>query len=136
MVSYPVPIIGTEFENLGMAGEGHRRSTVRSPWGEPGITAPERRLSGELFPYESRLVDAGRVPGALHRRGRGSGALPALVAWGGRDFAFRDAERRRFEAAFPRHRTVVFERAGHYIQQDVPGELASAIERWWGEDGP
>ena len=61
--------------------------------------------------------------------------LPALIAWGGRDFAFRDTERRRLEAAFPRHRTVVFERAGHYIQEDVPEELAAEIERWWGDHG-
>ena len=62
--------------------------------------------------------------------------LPALIAWGGKDVAFRDSERRRLEAAFPRHHSVVFERAGHYVQEDVPGELASAIEGWWGDDGP
>lgn len=62
--------------------------------------------------------------------------LPALIAWGGRDVAFTDAERRRLEAAFPRHRSVVFERARHYIQEDVPEELASDIEGWWGDDGP
>ncbi len=62
--------------------------------------------------------------------------LPTLIAWGGRDFAFRDTERRRMEGAFPHHRSVVFEGAGHYLHEDVPEELASTIEWWWGEEGP
>ncbi|MDP9387938.1 MAG: alpha/beta fold hydrolase [Actinomycetota bacterium] len=62
--------------------------------------------------------------------------LPALIAWGGRDVAFRHAERHRLEAAFPRHHSAVFERAGHYLQEDAPEELASEIERWWGDHGP
>ncbi len=57
--------------------------------------------------------------------------LPALVVWGDRDPAFREAERRRFERHFPRHRRVLLRGAGHFIQEDAPLELAAAIESWW-----
>jgi hypothetical protein len=30
-----------------------------------------------------------------------------LIVWGMKDFAFRDAARKRFEQAFPRHKTVL-----------------------------
>ena len=54
---------------------------------------------------------------------------PALIVWGDRDFAFREKERRRFEALFPRHKTVVLSGAGHFIQEDAPEEIARAISR-------
>jgi haloalkane dehalogenase len=99
----------------------------------PFLTA-DARMPTYVFPREivaSRQFLA-EVEDGLARLAH----LPALIAWGGKDVAFGDAERRRLEAAFPRHRSVVFERAGHYLQEDVPEELASTIEEWWGEDGP
>ena len=48
--------------------------------------------------------------------------------------AFRARERERFERLFPRHRTVVLERAGHYIQEDAPEDFIAAIEAWDDED--
>jgi haloalkane dehalogenase len=44
--------------------------------------------------------------------------------WGTRDFAFRDAERRRFESLFPNHRTVLFEEASHFLQEDARERIA------------
>ena len=55
----------------------------------------------------------------------------ALIVWGDRDFAFREAERRRFESIFPDHRTVILPGAGHFIQEDAPAEIASAIQSEW-----
>ena len=57
-------------------------------------------------------------------------AKPALILWGDRDIAFRDRERKRFEAAFPDHRTVILKGAGHYIQEAAPDEIAEAIMAW------
>jgi haloalkane dehalogenase len=57
--------------------------------------------------------------------------LPALLVWGDRDVAFKEAARRRFEGLFPRHQTVILRGAGHYIQEDAPEEIAGAIEGWW-----
>ena len=55
---------------------------------------------------------------------------PALIVWGERDPAFRARERQRFEAIFPRHRTVILEGAGHYIQEDASGDLIQAMRSW------
>ena len=53
---------------------------------------------------------------------------PALIVWGTKDFAFREANRKRFEAAFPNHRTVLFEDASHFLQEDVGERIAEAFK--------
>lgn len=57
--------------------------------------------------------------------------LPALLLWGDRDIAFKEAERRRFEELLPNHRTLILAGAGHYIQEDAHEEIVRAIEEWW-----
>jgi haloalkane dehalogenase len=55
---------------------------------------------------------------------------PALLVWGTKDFAFRAAERRRWEQMFPHHRTVLLDGAGHYIQEDAAQDIVAAIRDW------
>ena len=55
---------------------------------------------------------------------------PALLVWGLADFAFKEPERSRFERLFPKHKTVLLENAGHFIQEDAPEEIATAIIAW------
>jgi haloalkane dehalogenase len=55
---------------------------------------------------------------------------PALILWPTSDVAFREPERRRWEAAFPRHDTIILEGAGHYIQEDAPDEIVAAVQDW------
>src|SRR4051794_37821456 len=89
---------------------------------------PESRRPVHVFPREilgSRPLLAeieGRLPTLRDR--------PALIVWPTRDVAFREPERRRWEQVFPDHRTVVLEGAGHYIQEDAPGEIVGAIRDW------
>lgn len=56
--------------------------------------------------------------------------LPALILWGDRDIAFRERERSRFERFFSNHRTLILKGAGHFIQEDAPGEITDAIADW------
>ena len=58
---------------------------------------------------------------------------PALIVWGNRDPAFRKPELLRWQRTFPNHRTVILEGAGHYIQDDAPEEIITAIKEWWPE---
>jgi len=37
----------------------------------------------------------------------------------------------RHHFADPSHRTVILEEAGHFIQEDAPEQIASAIQSWW-----
>lgn len=61
--------------------------------------------------------------------------LPALIVWATGDPAFGRAERERWQRELPRHVTHVVDGAGHYIQDDAPGELAAAVRDWWPPDG-
>lgn len=56
---------------------------------------------------------------------------PVLLVWGMKDFAFQEPERSRFEAIFPDHETVLLENSGHFIQEDSPNEISSAIRCWF-----
>lgn len=58
---------------------------------------------------------------------------PALIVWGTRDFAFGPQERQRFERLFPNHRTVLFDQASHFLQEDAGDEIAAEIFKWLGE---
>ena len=57
--------------------------------------------------------------------------LPALIVWGDRDQAFKEAQRRRWEGTFPNHKTVILRGASHYIQEDAPEEIIGANKEWW-----
>ncbi len=124
------------FVNVGLPlGVRRRRlapavmAAYRGPFARPASRAPIRVFARELLTGRDFLaaVEAGlpRLAG-----------LPALLVWGDRDPAFRAPERRRFERAFPRHRTVILRGAGHFIQEDAPGDLVAAIGAWSGELPP
>jgi haloalkane dehalogenase len=93
------------------------------------FTDPVRRLVTHVFPREilgSRaflLKVQDGLPALRH--------LDTLIVWGDRDPAFRARERHRFEKAFPKAETVALHGAGHFIQEDAPDEIASAIRRRW-----
>jgi haloalkane dehalogenase len=58
-------------------------------------------------------------------------ALPALcdrpaLVWPTKDFAFREPERKRWEALVPGHHTVLLEGAGHYMQEDAAADIVAA----------
>jgi len=53
---------------------------------------------------------------------------PALIVWGVKDFAFREPARERFEQVFPNHRTVVYDDASHFLQEDVGDRIAEAFK--------
>ena len=52
---------------------------------------------------------------------------PALVVWGAADGAFGPADRDRFASLFPTHRIVDLPGAKHYIQENAPDAIISAI---------
>jgi haloalkane dehalogenase len=86
---------------------------------------PESRRPVHVFPREilrSRPFLAEVERGLDRVRDR-----PALLVWPTGDVAFRARERRRWEELFADHRTVPLEGAGHYIQEDAPEEIVSAI---------
>lgn len=92
---------------------------------------PERREPTHVFPRE---IIGGTT--FLHRVAANLDRLdgkPTLICWGTGDIAFRERERKRFQSIFPQARTVEMDGAGHFIQEDAPEEMATAIRAWWTE---
>ncbi len=50
----------------------------------------------------------------------------ATHAWGMKDIAFREKELKRWQQAFPGAQTIRLPGAGHFVQEEAPGELATA----------
>jgi len=98
-------------------------AAYRGPFPTAESRTPMHVLPGEILRSRAFLMEVENGLSRLRDR-------PVLITWGERDFAFRARERERFEALFPRHRTVVLRGAGHYIQEDAPEEMAAAIEEW------
>jgi len=55
---------------------------------------------------------------------------PVLLCWGGRDPFVGANERRRFEAAFPDHDSLLLPEAGHFVPEDAPAAMAKAMLAW------
>jgi haloalkane dehalogenase len=97
-----------------------------APWSDPARRAPAVIAPRQLVAASPYL---GEVEAGL---GKLAG-LPALIVWGTRDFAFREANRKRFEATFPNHRTVLFDDASHFLQEDVGDRIAEAFKTFAAE---
>lgn len=94
------------------------------PFSTPGTRRPTRVFPRALLGSRTFLSEVERnLPRLRH--------LPALIVWGQRDWGLTKTERRRFEQAFPDHRTVLLPDAKHFVQEDAPEEIASAIQDWW-----
>jgi haloalkane dehalogenase len=89
---------------------------------------PESRRPMHVFPRE--ILGSRPFLAELERGLPAVADKPALLVWPTKDVAFREPERRRWEALFPDHRTVMLEGAGHYIQEDAPEEIVAAIREW------
>jgi haloalkane dehalogenase len=95
----------------------------RGPFPDPASRRPVHVFPREILRSRPFLAEVERGLPAL-------AGLPALLVWPTKDVAFRARERRRWEALFPDHRTVLIEGAGHYVQEDAPGEIVAAIREW------
>jgi haloalkane dehalogenase len=92
-----------------------------APWRDrarriAAVTAPRQLIAASPF---LRTVEA-NLPKLADR--------PTLIVWGVKDFAFRRAERERFERVFVKHKTVLLEDASHFLQEDA-GERISELIR-------
>lgn len=89
----------------------------------------ERRAGSHVFP-RAIVASTPFLAGVAAGLGR-LADKPALLCWGDKDIAFREKERARFAAEFPRSESVHLCGAGHYVQEESPDEIALAVRRWW-----
>ncbi len=88
-----------------------------------------KRAQTHIFP--AQLWDAKKFLANVSQNLHTLSDRPALLVWGKQDFAFQEPERSHFESIFQNHKTVLLENAGHFIQEDAPKEIASAIRSWF-----
>jgi haloalkane dehalogenase len=89
---------------------------------------PESRRPVHVFPRE--ILASRAFLAEIESKLAALAARPALLVWGTKDFAFRAAERRRWEQVFAEHQTVLLDGAGHYIQEDAAQDIVAAIRDW------
>jgi haloalkane dehalogenase len=90
---------------------------------------PESRIPVHVMPRE--ILAAHELLSEVETGLPRVAQLPALIVWGDRDQAFRGPQRLRWERTFPNHQTVILRGASHFIQEDAPEEIVSAIKEWW-----
>src|SRR2546421_1372380 len=98
-------------------------AAYRGPFPTPESRHPIHVFPREILASRPFLSDVERGLESLRDR-------RALLVWPTKDVAFRDSERRKWEATFPDHRTVILDGAGHYIQEDAADEIVDAIRTW------
>ncbi len=91
-----------------------------APWRDPA-----RRTAAVIAPRQ--LVQASPYLREVEANPPRLSGRAALIVWGTRDFAFREAERRRFERIFPTHTTVLLDEASHFLQEDAGERIAESI---------
>jgi haloalkane dehalogenase len=115
-----------------MIPAGHRRRSVTAEemaHYRNALPTPVRRVPTAVFPRD--IIAAGRFLTDLEQGLPALADLPTLLIWGDADIAFRDKERRRWEAVMSRCQTVVLPGAGHFVQSDAPNDFAHALSAWW-----
>jgi haloalkane dehalogenase len=100
------------------------KAMYKGPHPTPQSRVPIHVLPREILAANELLTE---VENGLPR----VATRPALIVWGDRDQAFREAQRQRWEQIFPGHKTVILNGASHYIQEDAPEEIVLAIREWW-----
>ena len=91
-----------------------------APWRDPArrtpaVIAPRQLVAASPFLRE--------VAANLHKLAD----RPVLIVWGTKDFAFREADRRRFERIFSKHKTILFDDASHFLQEDAGDRISGSI---------
>jgi haloalkane dehalogenase len=91
------------------------------------VPTPESRTGIAVFPRQIRAAKPWMV--GLEQRVKATlSAKPIVLVWGMKDPAFgRGGVLERWQAAFPQAIVIRLEAAGHYLQEDAPGEIVAAI---------
>ncbi len=92
------------------------------------LRSPAERRACSILPGE--ILGSTRWLESLWDR---KGALqdkPALIVWGMEDIAFREKELDRWTSTLPHAETVRLPGVGHYVQEEAPEELGSAVARF------
>jgi haloalkane dehalogenase len=119
------------FVNVFMRGGIRRKRLTRAEramYKGPHPTAASR-VPVQVMPWE--ILAAHELLAEVEQGLERVADKPTLIVWGDKDPGFKERHRLRWERTFPNQRTVVLRGASHYIQEDAPEEIVTAINDWW-----
>ncbi len=90
------------------------------------LGSPDERMGAWAF--ARALLDESAWYQSLWDRRAELATKPMLLAWGMKDPAFGPAYLARWREAFPNASVATFEGSGHFVAEEVPRELAAAVE--------
>lgn len=88
-------------------------------------TDPAERQGHWVFP--GQIIGASDWLASLWEQRAALNGKVKLIAWGGKDIAFREKELQTWMKEFPKARVVRFPQSGHYLLEENPAELAEAL---------
>jgi len=97
------------------------------------LAEPDDRKGEWVFPRE--IVGSTDWLRALWSKRDRLADVSALIAWGMKDFAFREHELTAWRHVLPQASVVELEDAGHYVQEEAVEELGRAMNTFLAEDG-
>lgn len=89
------------------------------------LAHPADRKGCWVFPEQ--IIGATEWLKGLWERREALADKPMLIAWGMKDFAFRQKELNRWIAAFPLAKVVRYNDTGHFVAEEKPMEFAAEI---------
>ncbi len=101
----------------------------RSPFPTRASRLPTAIFPREILHSHEYLAEVESNLGRLSHK-------PALILWGDRDTAFRDAQRERFERLFPNHRTRILKGAKHFVQEEAPDQICEELIAFYDQLSP
>lgn len=104
----------------------HIPQEVMAMYAAPFRSKDSRRQTA-VFPRE--LVQAVKLEQQAAQGLKQLRDKPALILWGTKDFGFKELHRRRFEAAFSNHHTILLD-ASHFWQDDQGETAVKEIKTW------
>ena len=105
----------------------------------PGVMAhyrnaqpsPDARAANAALP--GYIVGAGDWLRSIWDDRAAFAGKPALILWGLKDIAFRRKELERWTSALPYHELHEFEDCGHFLAEEAPDRVVSALRMFMGQ---
>jgi haloalkane dehalogenase len=89
------------------------------------LPTPQSRKGSWVFPQQ--IIGSSAWLASLWAQREQITHIPALLAWGMQDIAFREKELRRWKSLFPTAMVVTYPDAGHYVQDEQGDDIAALI---------
>jgi haloalkane dehalogenase len=89
------------------------------------LPTPADRRGSAVFPRE--IIGSSDWLVGLWDRREAIAEVPATLAWGMKDIAFREKELNRWRSLFPDAKVVRYPECGHFVAEERPDDLAQEI---------